>query len=198
MPIRRKRKIKRKIQRKTQRKLIQLEANQTSEFRKRIHEQQGMICPICKQYTEHIDTTLDHQHKLRKSETIGNNGAGLIRGVLCRACNTYEGKIWNNFTRLGFHKKGIGRAEFLRNLADYYDRGTYNYIHPSEKPKSATMGIRLFNRINKAYKVKYPNRKELEIPKSAIIRKGVRKGQIGKWKITKKWENLIKEFDIEV
>ena len=197
MSRRRKRKIKKQF--------IQLEAKETTSFREAIHEQQDMVCPICGEYTEHKDTTLDHQHKLRKAQPIGKDGAGMIRGVLCRVCNTYEGKIWNNFVRLGFHKKvpkGKShieyRADWLRSLADYYDSGCYDYIHPTEKPKLAKMGKMVFNRINKAYKLKYPNRKELEIPKSAIIRKGVKKGQVGMWKITARWEQLINEFDIEV
>ena len=184
--------------RKIKKTYIQLEAKDTTSFREAIHDEQDKICPICKHFTEHKDTTLDHQHKLRKSEPIGKDGAGLIRGVLCRVCNTYEGKIWNNFVRLGFHKKGIGRAEFLRNLADFYDSGTYDYIHPTEKPKIGTMGVMILNRINKAHKLKYPNRKLYEIPKSAYIRKGVKKGQVGKWKITARWEELIKEFNVKV
>jgi len=184
---------------------IQLEVGQIPEFRKAIHIEQNMICPICESYTEHKDTTLDHQHKLNQSEPLGKNGAGCLRGTLCRLCNTFEGRIWNNFTRLGFHKrvpKGANpieyRVKLLRNLADYLESGTYNYIHPSEKPKLSKMGKMIFNRINKAYKLKYPNRKPLEIPKSAIIRKGAKKGQVGMWKITKRWEDLINELNIKV
>lgn len=188
----------RRRKKKTKKQYIQLEAKDITSFREAIHDEQGKICPICKHFIEHKDTTLDHQHKLNKAQAIGEDGAGLIRGVLCRVCNTYEGKIWNNFVRLGFHKKGIGRAEFLRSLADYYDSGTYDYIHPTEKPKLAKIGKRVFNRINKAYKLKYPNRKPLEIPKSAVIKKGVKKGEIGMWKITARWEALIREFNIEV
>jgi len=193
-------------------KFIQLKNKDLKEFREHIHiHHNKYICPICQCYTELEDTTLDHQHKLNKSQAIGDNGAGLCRDVICRQCNTLEGKIWNNFTRLGFHKKDLGsdnpiksRANILRRMADHYEFGYLKsnegeyYIHPTEEPPLPKMGKLIFNRINKAYKIKYPNRKPLEIPKSAIIKKGAKKGQIGMWKITASWEALIEEFDIEV
>ena len=186
---------------------IQLTANDVKDFRETIHDLQDMICPVCGEETEHNNTTLDHQHKLSASEPIGKNGAGLIRGVLCRQCNSYEGKIWNIYRRLGFHKrymyKELGpisaRAEMLRKFADYYESGYIEnedgdqFIHHTEKPKADMMGKQLFNKLNKLYKLKYPRRKPLEVPKS-IKKRGKYKG---KWAITEKWQRLLAEFDLE-
>jgi len=184
--------------------LIQLEHRDITEFREIVHDSQDRICPICNLEIDYKDTTLDHQHPLNKSEPIGHNGSGLVRGTICRICNSAEGKIWNNFKRSGLMNKQMdknhikARAKWLRNLADYYESGVIKnedgeaFVHPTEKPPMATMGKQLFNKLNKLYKAKYPNRKPLEVPKS-IGKRGKNKG---KWKITAKWEALLDEFQL--
>jgi len=113
-------------------------------------------------------------------ETIGVNGAGLVRGVLHRNCNSAEGQLLSKFKRSGV--KDIKFADFLRKLANYYEETNYNLIHPNETEAPAKMGKRLFNRISKAYSVKYPKRKPLEYPKSGLL--------------TKKFQDLIEELEI--
>ena len=80
--------------------LRQIKSTEVKELREKILENQGFKCAICgKDIRNDPGIALDHQHKLNKNQTLGTDGAGLIRGVLCRDCNAYEGKIWNNGTR---------------------------------------------------------------------------------------------------
>jgi hypothetical protein len=55
-------------------------------LRNKLLEEQDGLCLLC---CSEIDSpVLDHNHK-----------NGLIRGVLCRLCNTFLGKIENNMVR---------------------------------------------------------------------------------------------------
>ena len=73
----------------------QLKTSEVKEIREKILKKQDNKCKLCNDpITEESGISLDHQHMTSK-ETIGEDGAGLVRGVLCRACNVMEGKIWN-------------------------------------------------------------------------------------------------------
>ena len=65
----------------------------------------------------------------------GLNGAGLIRGVLCRACNVSEGKIWNLLRRYEGLEHSADKALWLSKLIAYYEQGTTDILHPSERVK---------------------------------------------------------------
>jgi Recombination endonuclease VII len=125
---------------------IQLRQKDIPVYRERIAEEQNFVCAICIGPLV-SGASLDHQHKT-KAETIGVNGAGLIRGVLCRDCNVFEGKIWNNSKRFG---KFDDLPQFLRNLADYLEKDNYPYIHPREAPQVQKVSKRQYNKLVKAY-----------------------------------------------
>jgi len=154
-------------------KYKQLNLKDIPYYRKLIANIQNNRCAIC---GEKLDegAALDHQHRF-KNEPIGENGAGLVRGVLCRRCNTFEGKIFNNTRR--FQVKNIN--EWLKKLIEYWDSPNYPYIHPSEKPKKPKISKRQYNLLKKNYdkKAKFP-----EFPKSG--------------KLTKKLESLFNEYNI--
>jgi len=109
---------------------------------------------------------VDHKHKL-KANPAGPNGDGLVRGAIDRFANALEGKITNNWKRMGLGKY-TDLPTYLRNLADYLENPPceQKYIHPSEKPKVKKLGKRVFNKIAKLYAEEYPKRKELTYPKS--------------------------------
>ncbi len=137
---------------------IQLKTKDIPKYRNKICKEQKGLCAICSACIENCKgVALDHQHKTKK-ETIGVNGAGLIRGVLCRDCNVFEGKIWNNSKRYG---KFDNLPEFLRSLADYLEKDNYPYIHPSEAPEHKKVGKRQYNKLTKAYKAKHKNTDKL-------------------------------------
>lgn len=135
-------------------------------------KQEG-ICPILKLPVRYKDTVFDHKHKT-KAEPLGEDGKGLLRGILHFQANSWEGKVTNAFKRYGLHKFNISLPEALRNLADYIENPPMKqeYIHPNERPKPKKLGKRDFNRIVKYYFQIFPNRRKLpEYPKSGKMNK---------------------------
>lgn len=131
--------------------LIQLKQKDIPKYRDLIIKEQQGLCAICKEtlpIDEKNGISLDHQHRT-KNEPVGQNGAGLIRGVLCRDCNVFEGKIWNNSKRYGKFKT---LPQFLRAVADYLEKENYPYIHPTEEEKPQRVSKRQYNLLIKAHK----------------------------------------------
>lgn len=130
--------------------LIQLKQKDIPKYRDLIIKEQQGLCAICKEILpidEKNGISLDHQHRT-KNEPVGQNGAGLIRGVLCRDCNVFEGKIWNNSKRYGKFKT---LPQFLRAVADYLEKENYPYIHPTEEEKPQRVSKRQYNLLIKAH-----------------------------------------------
>jgi len=163
-------------------KLKQIHQKNLAKVRKKWHEDQNMICPLLKQKIPHDKTSVDHLHR-KKSEPIGVDGKGLIRGVIHIQANSFEGTIKQAFTKYGLHKF-IDLPTFLRNLADYLENPPlgYKYIHPKEKVKPKKLKKTSFNKLNKAYKWAYPYRKPLTYPKSKRLTKKL-KGHFDEFKI---------------
>jgi len=101
------------------------------------------ICPILKIKIDYKDAVFDHKHK-NKSEQIGEDGKGLLRGVIHFQANSWEGKVTNAFKRYGLHKFGISLPEALRNLADYIECPPLKekIVHPNERSKAKKLGKR--------------------------------------------------------
>jgi hypothetical protein len=167
--------------------LKQLMTKDVQRIRDEILSEQGGLCKLCEdEISEKTGVSLDHQHRT-KTSVIGENGGGLVRGVLCRRCNVMEGKIWNASKRFGIHDN---LSDWLRTLADYLDADNYHYIHPTEKPKEQKVSKRNYNKLAKLYKEEefIPKRKNQkkkpmpEFPKSG--------------KLTKALGELFKRFDI--
>lgn len=160
--------------------LKQLKSSEVQELRNQILQSQNGKCAICNTtIDENSGVSLDHQHKTSK-EIIGEDGAGLVRGVLCRACNVWEGKIWNNTQRYKQPKDVNDRIDMLKSLIEYYERGTHPVIHPSEKIKEPTVSKRNYNKLKKAY---VGRRKFPEYPASGKLTLGL--------------QVLFEEYDIE-
>ena len=90
-------------------------------------KEQCSNCPIC--YRDLLemkqrDICLDHNHK-----------NGKIRAVLCRGCNSMEGKVYRAFVRVGLQKQGVNYHKFLFGLSNYVNYKETNYIHPKFKEK---------------------------------------------------------------
>lgn len=146
----------------------QMKSKEISDTRERILKEQNGKCALCPEIiTEDSGSSLDHQHKFQR-ETNGEDGAGLIRGVLCRACNVWEGKIWNNTGRYRQPKSVLDRIEMLVDLIEYYYKDNYPLIHPSEKIKELKVSKRNYNKLKKVYKLK---RKFPDYPKSGKLSK---------------------------
>lgn len=162
--------------------IIQLKSSDIKPLKEKWHGEQNGICPILKKEYPFDKFVIDHLHKL-KSEDAGADGKGCCRSAIEFRANALEGKITNNFKRLGLDKE-IDLPSFLRNLADYLENNHLNddilYIHPNEKPKDPLVSKKNYNKLKKAYtgKAKFP-----EYPNSR--------------KLTKPLEKLFKEYNIE-
>lgn len=164
--------------------LIQITSDDLPAFRKDWHTKQYGICPLLKCPVPYDKIAVDHKHK-RKNDPVGPNGDGLIRGVIQMQANALEGKIINNFKRLGL-EKFLPIHEYLRNLADYLEHPPIPqiYIHPDEAVKPfLKLSKRSFNTLRVKHNEKYPKRKSLVYPKRKYI--------------TKDLEKLFHEFNIK-
>jgi len=168
----------------SEQKVKYLKSSEIRPLREKLHDTQGMVCPICKEVIPHSDMTLDHQHKLFKDQPLLEDGAGMIRGSICKLCNSWEGRVTNSFKRMGLHKKDGSFAEILRNLADYIEQDNLPYIHPTEKPNKKKLSKNCFKKLAKEYSNSKPNNLPLVYPKSGNITKGLK--------------NLFSKFNIEI
>ena len=167
--------------------LISMKSTDIKKLKQIIHTENNGICPLLNIKVDVEKMVIDHIHKL-KSE-LPSEQKGTVRNAIEFRANAMEGKITNNWKRYfgaDESKHPIPLPEYLRNLANYLEKGAYvdkegNYfIHPSEVVKEPKLGKREFNKISKAYSIKFPNKKPLEFPKS------------GKW--TKQLLELKEEF----
>lgn len=159
-----------------------LKQSEIKDLRLKILKEQDYRCPLCgKVITEDDRITLDHQHKLRKSDPNGVDGNGQVRGVLCSDCNCLEGKITNNANRFLHQPSKEVKMMWLSNLIEYYKKPLYDFIHPSEVKKEPPVSKKNFNKLNKLYIA--DNHKPLEYPKSK--------------RLTKKLKTLFEYYNIE-
>jgi hypothetical protein len=131
--------------------LIQLKGKDLRPLKEKWHTEQGGMCPILKVAVPLEKMCVDHQHKL-KAEAADENGRGICRGAIDMQANALEGKISNNFKRLGLNKY-IDLPSFLRNLADYLEKNKSHedikYIHPSEAPPKIKLKKSSYNKLVK-------------------------------------------------
>ncbi len=165
-------------------KLVQVKQKDLKTLRLKQYNKQKGICPILNKKIPFCDSAFDHKHGT-KAERVGENGASLLRGVLSKIGNSWEGKVANSFKRMGLHKH-IELVAALRNLADYLENPLIEqiYIHPTEIEKPKKLQKRCFNELSKKYSMKYPKRKPLVFPKRGHLTKHLRK--------------LFKEFKVEI
>jgi len=107
-------------------KLIQIRPSELNGIKVELLEKQSWICPICGidlKTLESRDLCVDHEHF----------GDKLIRSVLCRRCNSIEGKVYNSYIRstLKGRRSKIDYLNMLKGLAKYPLLKSTTYIHPS-------------------------------------------------------------------
>jgi len=158
-----------------------LPKSEIASKRLELYKEQKGICPICDKKIKAEKAVLDHQHKLLKSDELGIDGVGQIRGVLCFQCNSWEGKIFNSFRRYGLHKKGIPIPVLLRNLSAYLELENLPLIHPTEIKKKIVSKSN-YNTLKKMYSTVYL-KKFPAYPKSK--------------KLTKALKALFEEFNVD-
>ena len=142
-------------------------------------------CPVLNKEIDLSKMVLDHAHK-RKDEEYDID-KGTIRESLDFRVNAVLGKLENSLKRTGLlYEEGFDIGTFLRNAADYFDKGAYideegyMYIHPREVHKTSIVSKKNYNKLKKLYlgKRKFP-----EYPKSK--------------KLTLELQKLFEEYNIE-
>lgn len=147
--------------------LVKLKTTEIKALRERLSKEQGGICPLCGKPLN--EPCLDHQHKLKKTDEPGVDGAGLVRGVLCRDCNALEGRIWNAMSRHLQPKTVAERVEFLKKLVCYYNKDPEKILYPGCDAPTPKLSKRNFNQLKKLYSAEHPGAKPLEYPKSGKL-----------------------------
>jgi len=132
--------------------LILLQSSQLKKFRLELLKEQNSECPLCNKRITEIDAACDHDHD-----------SGLIRGVLHKTCNSYEGVIKSRFVRSGVHRK-TDLITYLENLIIYLKKDHGNVMHPSTKEKPKKLKKSSYNYLKKRYKEKYKNKKVKRFP----------------------------------
>jgi hypothetical protein len=136
-------------------------------------------CPVLNKEIPLNKMVLDHAHKLKSEEP--SIGKGTVRESLEFRVNGICGKIENAFKRYGLDKE-IDLVSFLRNAADYFEKGSYQdeegnyYIHPSEvqKEKKKKISKSCFSKLMaKMTLLKIKNIPDY--PKNAVLTKSLEK-----------------------
>jgi hypothetical protein len=158
-------------------KFIQLTNSNIKTLKEKLWIRNNRICPILKTEIPLDKTVLDHIHK-KKTEDISEN-KGTVRDSIHTNCNQLEGKYFNLYKRyFGADESSwdISFPDFLRNLADYYEKGAFNeqntyYVHPTEKPIEPKVSKRNYNKLKKQYYLSKLKKKFPEYPKSGKLTK---------------------------
>ena len=179
---------------------IQLNGDTARELRKDLYDRLHGFCPVLQIPIPFEQIVLDHKHK-RKTDPIGPNGGGLVRGPLDFRVNSLEGIFLKKFKKSGLLGL-IKYSDLLRGIAEYVDNPIcpQYYIYPSEKPPADKLSKRDFDLICKWYRFAYPKRKKQpQYPPSGIKIKRVsvpgKSGKVErrayKAKLSPKWIKML-------
>ena len=170
-------------------KLIQLKQSEIKELKEKLWIENNKKCPLLGIEVPLEKMVLDHIHKLKSEEA--DEQKGTIRNAIEFRANAMEGKIVNNWRRYfgsDISNHPIDLPTFLRNLADYLEKGAYcdengnYYIHPTEKAKEKKVSKRNYNKLKRLYEKSGRRKKFPDYPKSG--------------KLTIPLKKLFEEFNI--
>jgi len=156
----------------------------------------NIICPILQITLDKDSAVVDHKHITKsdvKKRKTGEDGKGLLRGVIHNQANVFIGKIEKGFARSGCHKFDLSISDQLRNIADYIESPPLPqiYIHPNERIKIDKLTKTDYSRIIKYWFQMFPKARTVPAyPKNGIRREKQKDGtikEIYKAKKTPKW-----------
>ena len=178
-------------------KLIYMKSKDIKILKEKLWKKNNKKCPLLNIEVPLDKMVIDHIHKLKSDNPSPQKGA--VRNAIEFRANALEGKITNNWRRYfgaDESKHPITLPEYLRNLADYLEKGAYKenntcYIHPNEVPKEPKVSKRNYNKCKKLYD------KEEFIPK----RKNQKKKEFPPYpksgKLTKALKEMFERYDID-
>lgn len=111
-------------------RMDRLKASEIKEAKSILLESQKYLCALCDQDLSEVqekNICLDHSHV-----------TGCVRAVLCRNCNSIEGRIWNFANRA---KRNHTIVQWLKRMMDYIEyhennpSGIYHPKHKTENEK---------------------------------------------------------------
>lgn len=152
-------------------KFKEMKKNDIRTLKEKIWRENGRRCPVLGKEVQLDKMALDHAHK-RNAEEYSET-KGVVREALDFRANAVLGKLENAIVRTGLSKEeGFEIGEFLRNAADYFERGGYvdengtMYIHPNEVHREPKVSRKNYNALKKVYsgKKKFP-----EYPKTGKL-----------------------------
>jgi hypothetical protein len=164
-------------------KLRFINQRELGELRRKQFKKQGEKCAVTGLPYPIKECVFDHKHKLKRDPLGGPDRLGLLRGVICGKVNTFEGKLWRMWKRLGL-SEDISLPDLLRNIADYIETPPMKekVVHPNERPKRKKLNKVEFKRVLKYWFVMNPRKRVL--PKYPLD--GIE---------TEKWTQWIEEAD---
>ena len=165
-------------------KFKEMKASEIRPLKEKLWEANSRRCPVLDREVPLNKMVLDHAHK-RKGEEYSED-RGVIREALDFRVNAVLGKLENSLKRTGLSQDpSFEIGEFLRNAAEYFERGAYRasegsmWIHPTEVTRAPPVSKRSYNKLRKVYqgRPKFP-----EYPRSR--------------KLTKRLATLFQEYEI--
>jgi hypothetical protein len=162
-------------------KFIEMKSKDIKSLKEKLWLKNNKKCPLLEIDVKLDKMALDHIHKLVAEPYSEQKGT--IRDAIEFRANALEGKITNNWQRYfgaDKSKHPISLPNYLRNLADYLEKGAYSedetfFVHPNEVPKPKKVSKRNYNKLKKLYlnELKEGNvrKKFPEYPKSSKLTK---------------------------
>lgn len=109
---------------------VNIKSSEIPKVREVLLKEQEGICPICEQIVN--SPCLDHKHSTKTKGITEIDG--MVRKVICRACNSLIGVIENNHKRFGISEDDL--PTMLKNISTYLAEQPYtNILHPVEAKK---------------------------------------------------------------
>lgn len=102
---------------------VRLKTTQVEQARIIIAKAQDNKCAVCgRVFRGKVVGCLDHDHS-----------TGFIRGVLCRACNRFEGQVKNRVSMAGQHENAVDYLKAMAAYWEYHQTPRTKYLHPTYK-----------------------------------------------------------------
>jgi len=151
-----------------------MKAKDIKILREKLWKENDYRCPICNKEVSADEIALDHDHDTT-----------LIRGTICKKCNSLEGRFRSIWKRMGLSSI-IEFSELLESLALYLKQPQLPYIHPSHLERNPKLMKSSYNELKREIEKanKYLN-KPIKIPDYPKSRR-----------LTKRLKELYEQFGI--